>query len=112
MAAAKLFVEEQLAENIALKRASPWRLVVFPRKKYRLWRCVYTFLGLEIFLCLLTCSGHIAAKTTNGRLPLLFILLVDRYMELDVVSYTSFHCLSLLADYLWLIARYMEPHVI
>jgi hypothetical protein len=112
MAAAKLLVEEQLAEDLALKRGISMEAGCFHEKKYRLWRCVYTFLGLEIFLCLLTCSGHIAAKTTNGRLPLLFILLADRYTELDVVSYTNFHCLSLLADYLWLIARYMEPHVI
>lgn len=40
-------------------------------------------------------------------LPLLCILLVGRYMELDVVSYTSLHCLRLLADYLCWIARYM-----
>jgi hypothetical protein len=112
MAAAKLFVGNSSPRISRSRGASPWRLVVFLRKKYRLWRCVYTFLGLKIFLCLLTCSGHIAAKTTNGRLPLLFILLADRYMELDVVSYTSFHCLSLLVGYLWLIARYMEPHVI
>jgi len=45
-------------------------------------------------------------------LPLLCILLVGRYTELDVVSYTSLHCLRLLADYLCWIARYMELHVI
>jgi len=45
-------------------------------------------------------------------LPLLCILLVGRYMEFDVVSYTSLHCLCLLADYLCWIARYMELHVI
>ncbi|XP_073106060.1 tetraspanin-19-like [Elaeis guineensis] len=28
---------------------------------------VYTFLGLGIFLCLITCSGHIAAETANGH---------------------------------------------
>nr|CAD1821080.1 unnamed protein product [Ananas comosus var. bracteatus] len=28
---------------------------------------IYTFLGLGVFLCLLTCSGHIAAETANGH---------------------------------------------
>jgi hypothetical protein len=28
---------------------------------------IYTFLGLGIFLCLVTCSGHIAAETANGH---------------------------------------------
>ncbi|ONM12058.1 Tetraspanin-19 [Zea mays] len=28
---------------------------------------IYTFLGLGIFLCILTCSGHIAAETANGH---------------------------------------------
>ncbi|KAK3143343.1 hypothetical protein QOZ80_4AG0299200 [Eleusine coracana subsp. coracana] len=28
---------------------------------------IYTFLGLGIFLCLLTCSGHIAAETANSH---------------------------------------------
>ncbi|AQK47300.1 Tetraspanin-19 [Zea mays] len=63
--------------------------------------CIYTFLGLGIFLCLLTCSGHIAAETANGHCLSCVSFLVDRYMELDVASYTSFHCLCLLADYLW-----------
>ncbi|RWR72145.1 tetraspanin-19-like protein [Cinnamomum micranthum f. kanehirae] len=28
---------------------------------------IYTFLGLGISLCLITCSGHIAAETANGH---------------------------------------------
>ncbi|KAF3796199.1 Tetraspanin-19 [Nymphaea thermarum] len=28
---------------------------------------IYTFLGLGIFLCFITCSGHIAAETANGH---------------------------------------------
>lgn len=28
---------------------------------------IYTFLGLGISLCFITCSGHIAAETTNGH---------------------------------------------
>ncbi|RWW27380.1 hypothetical protein GW17_00008189, partial [Ensete ventricosum] len=28
---------------------------------------IYTFLGLGIYLCLITCSGHIAAETANGH---------------------------------------------
>lgn len=30
-------------------------------------RFIYTFLGLGISLCLITCSGHIAAETANGH---------------------------------------------
>ncbi|PKA55759.1 Tetraspanin-19 [Apostasia shenzhenica] len=28
---------------------------------------IYSFLGLGIFLCVITCSGHIAAETVNGH---------------------------------------------
>ncbi|KAL0913738.1 hypothetical protein M5K25_017220 [Dendrobium thyrsiflorum] len=28
---------------------------------------IFTFLGLGIFLCVITCSGHIAAETINGH---------------------------------------------
>ncbi|CAL9205124.1 unnamed protein product [Musa hybrid cultivar] len=28
---------------------------------------IYAFLGLGIYLCLITCSGHIAAETANGQ---------------------------------------------
>ncbi|XP_073012122.1 tetraspanin-19 [Typha latifolia] len=28
---------------------------------------IYTFLGLGVFVCLITCSGHIAAETANGH---------------------------------------------
>lgn len=40
---------------------------------------MYTFLGLGISLCLLTCSGHIAAETVNGHYLscyMIFILLL------------------------------------
>ncbi|NP_001145473.1 Tetraspanin-19 [Zea mays] len=43
--------------------------------------CIYTFLGLGIFLCLLTCSGHIAAETANGHclscyMTIVFVLIM------------------------------------
>ncbi|WVZ87714.1 hypothetical protein U9M48_034310 [Paspalum notatum var. saurae] len=42
---------------------------------------IYTFLGLGIFLCLLTCSGHIAAETANGHclscyMTIVFLLII------------------------------------
>ena len=29
-------------------------------------RFIYTFLGLGVALCVITCSGHVAAETANG----------------------------------------------
>ncbi|XP_062184728.1 tetraspanin-19-like [Phragmites australis] len=42
---------------------------------------IYTFLGLGIFLCLLTCSGHIAAETANDHclscyMFIIFVLII------------------------------------
>ncbi|PAN22351.1 hypothetical protein PAHAL_4G013400 [Panicum hallii] len=37
---------------------------------------IYTFLGLGIFLCLLTCSGHIAAETANGHCLSCYMIIV------------------------------------
>ncbi|KAF8780069.1 hypothetical protein HU200_001721 [Digitaria exilis] len=37
---------------------------------------IYTFLGLGIFLCLLTCSGHIAAETANGHCLSCYMIVV------------------------------------
>ncbi|XP_066346378.1 tetraspanin-19-like [Miscanthus floridulus] len=42
---------------------------------------IYTFLGLGIFLCLLTCSGHIAAESASGHclscyMAIVFVLII------------------------------------
>uniref|UniRef100_A0A0C9QU30 TSA: Wollemia nobilis Ref_Wollemi_Transcript_9705_1427 transcribed RNA sequence n=1 Tax=Wollemia nobilis TaxID=56998 RepID=A0A0C9QU30_9CONI len=37
---------------------------------------IYTFLGIGISLCLITCSGHIAAETANGHCLSCYMLFV------------------------------------
>ncbi|CAN6241425.1 unnamed protein product [Urochloa humidicola] len=37
---------------------------------------IYAFLGVGIFLCLLTCSGHIAAETANGHCLSCYMIVV------------------------------------
>ncbi|KAL6651782.1 hypothetical protein ACP70R_010707 [Stipagrostis hirtigluma subsp. patula] len=37
---------------------------------------IYTFLGLGIFLCLLTCTGHIAAETANGHCLSCYMIII------------------------------------
>ncbi|XP_020574562.1 tetraspanin-19-like [Phalaenopsis equestris] len=51
---------------------------------------VFTFLGLGIFLCVLTCSGHIAAETINSHclscysVFLFFLLVLEASITADV----------------------------
>lgn len=37
---------------------------------------IYTFLGMGVVLCLITCSGHIAAETANGHCLSCYMLVV------------------------------------
>jgi len=37
---------------------------------------IYTFLGMGIFLCFITCSGHVAAETANGHCLSCYMLFV------------------------------------
>ncbi|WOL05390.1 tetraspanin-19-like [Canna indica] len=45
---------------------------------------IYTFLGIGIFFCLITCSGHIAAETTNGHCLCCYIVFVFLLIALEV----------------------------
>ncbi|KAL5215254.1 hypothetical protein ABZP36_004406 [Zizania latifolia] len=51
---------------------------------------IYTFLGLGVFLCLLTCSGHIAAETANSHclscymIFVFFIIILEGAVTTDV----------------------------
>ncbi|KAA8525037.1 hypothetical protein F0562_011469 [Nyssa sinensis] len=51
---------------------------------------IYTFLGLGVMLCVITCSGHIAAETANGCclysyvLFVLLLLMLEAAVTLDV----------------------------
>lgn len=58
-----------MSKNYALQYFGVYTvgLVILLRKNYWSCRFIYTFLGLGIFLCLLTCSGHIAAESANGH---------------------------------------------
>jgi hypothetical protein len=60
------------------------------RKIYWSCRFIYTFLGMGILLCLLTCSGHIAAETANGHY-LSCVSLIARCMKITCFLCTSFH---------------------
>ncbi|KAG1359560.1 Tetraspanin-19 [Cocos nucifera] len=44
---------------------------------------VYTFLGLGIFLCLITCSGHIAAETASGHCLSCYMIFVFLLVMLE-----------------------------
>ncbi|XP_008802328.1 tetraspanin-19-like [Phoenix dactylifera] len=45
---------------------------------------IYTFLGLGIFLCLITCSGHIAAETASGHCLSCYMVFVFLLVMLEV----------------------------
>jgi hypothetical protein len=44
---------------------------------------IYTFLGVGITLCVITCTGHIAAETANGCCLYLYILFVFLLLLLE-----------------------------
>lgn len=52
---------------------SLWMIRVWYKHTHSFWDdsnppwFIYTFLGLGVSLCLITCSGHVAAETANGR---------------------------------------------
>ncbi|XP_078176348.1 tetraspanin family protein [Carex rostrata] len=51
---------------------------------------IFTFLGLGVFFCFITCSGHIAAETVNGHclscytVLLFFILILEAAIVADI----------------------------
>ncbi|KAL5215944.1 hypothetical protein ABZP36_007345 [Zizania latifolia] len=56
---------------------------------------IYTFLGMGVFLCLLICSGHIAAETANSHclscytIFLFFIIILEGAITTDVFLNSS-----------------------
>ncbi|XP_044465382.1 tetraspanin-19-like [Mangifera indica] len=46
---------------------------------------IYTFLGLGVTLCVITCSGHIAAETVNSCCLYLYMLFVILLLMLEAV---------------------------
>ncbi|KAF5458446.1 hypothetical protein F2P56_022473 [Juglans regia] len=44
---------------------------------------IYTFLGLGITLCVITCTGHIAAETANGCCLYIYMLFVFLLLMLE-----------------------------
>ncbi|XP_006653035.1 tetraspanin-19 [Oryza brachyantha] len=51
---------------------------------------IYTFIGLGVFMCLLTCSGHIAAETANSHclscymIFVFFIVILEGAITIDI----------------------------
>ncbi|XP_057247729.1 tetraspanin-19 isoform X2 [Beta vulgaris subsp. vulgaris] len=46
---------------------------------------IYTFLGLGVIFCVITCSGHIAAETLNGCCLYLYMMIVFLLLVLEGV---------------------------
>ncbi|XP_056177474.1 tetraspanin-19 isoform X2 [Syzygium oleosum] len=44
---------------------------------------IYTFLGLGVTLCVITCSGHVAAETVNGCCLYLYMLFIFLLLILE-----------------------------
>ncbi|KAJ7981443.1 tetraspanin-19 [Quillaja saponaria] len=79
--------------GIAMILYSVWMLRVWQRQMGELpfggdsdcpapW-FIYTFLGLGIAFCVITCSGHIAAETVNGCCLYLYMMFVFTLLMLE-----------------------------
>lgn len=58
---------------------------------------MYTFLGLGISLCVITCTGHVAAETANGCcLYLVSFFLKSFDLDIDGLTFILFYILHML----------------